>query len=91
MYKRQDVLQGVGPGGFIHGQHVRDQEAAACEEQPAGDDAGQQSQHGGLVQPVPVSYTHLPWDIAFTIDRNVYRGRDSLSISIQEIRSHREM
>lgn len=47
-----DVLQGVGPGGFIHGQHVRDQEAAACEEQPAGDDAGQQPQHGGLVQPV---------------------------------------
>lgn len=32
-----------------------------------------------------------PWDIAFTIDRNVYRGRASLSISIQEIRSHREM
>ena len=32
-----------------------------------------------------------PWDIAFTIDRNVYRGRASLSISIQEIRSHQEM
>ncbi len=47
-----DVLQGVGPSGFIHGQHVRDQEAAACEKQPAGDDAGQQPQHGGLVQPV---------------------------------------
>ena len=31
---------------------MRDQEAAACEKQPAGDDAGQQPQHGGLVQPV---------------------------------------
>lgn len=28
-----------------------------------------------------------PWDIAFTIDRNVWRGRASLSISIQDIRS----
>lgn len=28
-----------------------------------------------------------PWDIAFTIDRNVWRGRSSLSISIQDIRS----
>ena len=27
-----------------------------------------------------------PWDIAFTIDRNVWRGRSSLSISIQDIR-----
>lgn len=27
-----------------------------------------------------------PWDIAFTIDRNVFRGRTSLSISIQDIR-----
>jgi single-stranded-DNA-specific exonuclease len=27
-----------------------------------------------------------PWDIAFTIDRNVWRGRISLSISIQDIR-----
>lgn len=27
-----------------------------------------------------------PWDIAFTIDRNVWRGRTSLSISIQDIR-----
>lgn len=32
-----------------------------------------------------------PWDIAFTIDRNVFRGRASLSISIQEIRSHQPM
>ena len=27
-----------------------------------------------------------PWDIAFTIDRNVFRGKTSLSISIQAIR-----
>ena len=27
-----------------------------------------------------------PWDIAFTIDRNVWRGRESLSLSIQDIR-----
>lgn len=27
-----------------------------------------------------------PWDIAFTIDRNVWRGRSSLAISIQDIR-----
>ncbi len=27
-----------------------------------------------------------PWDIAFTIDRNVWRGRSSLSMSIQDIR-----
>ena len=27
-----------------------------------------------------------PWDIAFTIDRNVWRGRTTLSISIQDIR-----
>lgn len=27
-----------------------------------------------------------PWDIAFTIDRNVWRGRSSLSVSIQDIR-----
>lgn len=28
-----------------------------------------------------------PWDIAFTITRNIWRGRSSLSISIQDIRS----
>lgn len=28
-----------------------------------------------------------PWDIAFTIDRNVWRGRHSLSISIQQIKA----
>ncbi len=27
-----------------------------------------------------------PWDIAFTIDRNVWRGRTTLSISIQDVR-----
>lgn len=27
-----------------------------------------------------------PWDIAFTIDRNIWRGRVSVSISIQDIR-----
>ncbi|MBR1978725.1 MAG: single-stranded-DNA-specific exonuclease RecJ [Akkermansia sp.] len=27
-----------------------------------------------------------PWDIAYTIDRNVWRGRSSLSMSIQDIR-----
>lgn len=30
-----------------------------------------------------------PWDIAFTIDRNVFRGRTSLSISIQAVRKTR--
>ena len=27
-----------------------------------------------------------PWDIAFTIDRNTWRGRTSLAMSIQDIR-----
>ena len=27
-----------------------------------------------------------PWDIAFTIDRNVWRGRTTVSMSIQDIR-----
>ncbi len=27
-----------------------------------------------------------PWDIAFTIDRNIWRGRTSVSLSIQDIR-----
>ncbi len=31
-----------------------------------------------------------PWDIAFTIDRNVFRGRTSLNISIQAVRQARE-
>ncbi|MFI3243544.1 MAG: single-stranded-DNA-specific exonuclease RecJ, partial [Akkermansia sp.] len=36
---------------------------------------------GGRFLPDP------PWDISFTIDRNTWRGRSSLSISIQDIRS----
>ena len=28
-----------------------------------------------------------PWDVAFTIDRNVFRGRESLQISVREIRA----
>lgn len=35
---------------------------------------------------VSYSLPEPPWDIAFTIDRNVFRGRTSLSISIQDIR-----
>ncbi len=31
-----------------------------------------------------------PWDIAFTIDRSVWRGRSSLSMSIQDIRQYVE-
>ncbi len=33
-----------------------------------------------------VSLPDPPWDIAFTIDRNVWKGRSSLSMSIQDIR-----
>jgi single-stranded-DNA-specific exonuclease len=29
-----------------------------------------------------------PWDIAFTINRNVFRGRTSLQIVIQDVRAH---
>ncbi len=36
---------------------------------------------GGRTLPDP------PWDISFTIDRNTWRGRSSLSISIQDVRS----
>ena len=28
-----------------------------------------------------------PWDVAFTIDRNLFRGRISLQISVKEIRA----
>ncbi len=35
-----------------------------------------------------VNLPNPPWDIAFNIDRNVFRGKASLSISIREIRSH---
>ncbi|MGC6427597.1 MAG: single-stranded-DNA-specific exonuclease RecJ [Akkermansiaceae bacterium] len=38
---------------------------------------------GGGASPLP----DPPWDIAFTIDRNVFRGRASLQISIQHVRS----
>ena len=31
-----------------------------------------------------------PWDIAFTINRNVFRGRTNLQIVIQDVRSHRK-
>ena len=27
-----------------------------------------------------------PWDVAFTIDRNVFRGRVSLQVSVKDIR-----
>jgi single-stranded-DNA-specific exonuclease len=35
---------------------------------------------------IDFNFPDPPWDIAFTIDRNVFRGRTSLSISIQDIR-----
>ena len=38
---------------------------------------------GGGENPLP----DPPWDIAFTIDRNVFRGRTSLQIIIQDVRS----
>jgi single-stranded-DNA-specific exonuclease len=28
-----------------------------------------------------------PWDMAFTIDRNVFRGRTSLQLTVRELRS----
>jgi single-stranded-DNA-specific exonuclease len=28
-----------------------------------------------------------PWDMAFTVDRNVFRGRVSVQISIQHVRA----
>jgi len=31
-----------------------------------------------------------PWDIAFTINRNVFRGRTNLQIVIQDVRAHRQ-
>ncbi len=37
-----------------------------------------------------VNLPNPPWDIAFNIDRNVFRGKASLSISIREIRTHEE-
>lgn len=41
---------------------------------------------GGGANPLP----DPPWDIAFTIDRNVFRGRASLQISIQHVRASSE-
>ena len=38
---------------------------------------------GGGANPLP----DPPWDIAFTVDRNVFRGRTSLQISIQYVRA----
>ncbi len=32
-----------------------------------------------------------PWDIAFTINRNVFRGRTSLQIVIQDVRAHQKV
>ena len=32
-----------------------------------------------------------PWDIAFTINRNVFRGRTSLQIVIQDVRAHQKL
>lgn len=31
-----------------------------------------------------------PWDIAFTINRNVFRGRTSLQVVIQDVRAHQK-
>ena len=28
-----------------------------------------------------------PWDVAFTIDRNTFRGRTSLQLNIQDVRT----
>ena len=37
---------------------------------------------GGAAQPLP----EPPWDVAFTVDRNTFRGRTSLQLIIQDIR-----
>ncbi len=41
---------------------------------------------GGGANPLP----DPPWDIAFTVDRNVFRGRVNLQISIQHVRASDE-
>lgn len=41
---------------------------------------------GGANNPLP----DPPWDIAFTVDRNVFRGRVNVQISIQNVRASRE-
>ena len=38
---------------------------------------------GGGEHPLP----DLPWDIAFTIDRNTFRGRTTLQLIIQDVRA----
>jgi len=38
---------------------------------------------GGGANPLP----DPPWDIAFTVDRNIFRGRVNLQISIQQVRA----
>ncbi len=30
-----------------------------------------------------------PWELAFTIDRNVFRGRTSLQMTVREVRASR--
>ena len=40
---------------------------------------------GGGERPLP----NPPWDVAFTIDRNTFRGRTTLQLIIQDIRAHR--
>lgn len=42
---------------------------------------------GGGADPLP----DPPWDVAFTVDRNVFRNRVSLQISIQNVRSAGEV
>ena len=38
---------------------------------------------GGGEHPLP----EPPWDVAFTVDRNTFRGRTSLQLIVQDIRS----
>jgi single-stranded-DNA-specific exonuclease len=42
---------------------------------------------GGGEYPLP----DLPWDIAFTIDRNTFRGRTTLQLIIQDVRAEAEL
>jgi single-stranded-DNA-specific exonuclease len=39
---------------------------------------------GGGEHPLP----NPPWDIAFTIDRNTFRGRTTLQLIIQDVRAN---
>ena len=38
---------------------------------------------GGAAKPLP----EPPWDVAFTIDRNTFRGRTSLQLIVQDLKS----